>query len=107
MNLKTQVDTHTSQISRLEQAMTALAEAQVKTADETRAMRRAIAALAKRKPRPRLRWRRSPRHKPRANGRPISQPFTRNNAPCDRRIHFRIVSFSQKPDGAQGHPCKW
>jgi len=47
MNLKTQVDTHTSQISRLEQAMTALAEAQVKTADETRAMRRAIAALAK------------------------------------------------------------
>jgi len=37
---------HTSQISRLEQVMTALAEAQVKTKDDTAALKRAMAELA-------------------------------------------------------------
>lgn len=36
---------HDSQISRLEQVMTALAEAQVKTEDETRELRRSAAKL--------------------------------------------------------------
>ena len=36
---------HDSQISRLEQVMTALAEAQVKTEDETRELRRSVVRL--------------------------------------------------------------
>ena len=54
MNTKDQLAQHTSQISRLEQVMTALAEAQVKTEDETlqmqretRKLQRAMTELAK------------------------------------------------------------
>lgn len=40
LNTKDQLAPHTSQISRLEQVMTALAEAQVKTEDETLQLKR-------------------------------------------------------------------
>ena len=47
MNTKDQLTQHTNQIARLEQVMTALAEAQVRSEDDTREMKRAITALAK------------------------------------------------------------
>jgi hypothetical protein len=40
MNDKDEITKHTGQISRLEQAMTALAEAQVKSEDDARELRR-------------------------------------------------------------------
>jgi len=47
MNTKDHLSQHTSQISRLEQAMTALAEAQVKTEDDAQQLRRTMNELAK------------------------------------------------------------
>lgn len=47
MDTKDQIKQHTSQIARLEQAMTALAEAQVKTEDDARELRHAMIELAK------------------------------------------------------------
>ncbi len=47
MNAKDQLAQHTSQISRLEQVMTALAEAQVKGEEQTAELRHAMIALAK------------------------------------------------------------
>jgi septal ring factor EnvC (AmiA/AmiB activator) len=47
MSTKDQLTQHASQIARFEQAMTALAEAQVKTEDDAHELRQAMIALAK------------------------------------------------------------
>ncbi len=47
MNTNDHLTRHDSQIARLEQAMTALAEAQVKTEDDARQLRRTMKELAK------------------------------------------------------------
>jgi len=47
MKTKEQLTQHTAQIGRLEQVMTALAEAQVKSEDDSREMKRAITKMAR------------------------------------------------------------
>ncbi|SPE38316.1 hypothetical protein SBA3_2840004 [Candidatus Sulfopaludibacter sp. SbA3] len=46
MNTDDKVNQHTSQIARLEQVMTALAEAQIKTEEDAKELRQALILLA-------------------------------------------------------------